>query len=101
MCGTASFIHPPCLHACYTRRGPRACCGQVGQQRRTHNRVSAGRRGPRLTWRRARAARRYDDERQGAINLFLGHFQPRPGEPALWDLDTDHYLHSGAPAVCA
>lgn len=42
------------------------------------------------------AARRYDDERQGAINLFLGHFVPRPHEPALWDLESDHYLHSGA-----
>ena len=41
-------------------------------------------------------ARRYDDERQDAMNLFLGHFQPRPDEPALWELDSDHYLHSGA-----
>ena len=38
----------------------------------------------------------YDDEKQGAINLFLGHFQPRLGQSDLWDLDSDHYLHSGA-----
>ncbi|CAL5218518.1 g205 [Coccomyxa viridis] len=37
----------------------------------------------------------YDDEKQGAINLFLGHFQPRLGQSDLWDLDSDHYLHSG------
>ena len=40
----------------------------------------------------------YDDEKQGAINLFLGHFQPRLGASALWALDSDHYLHSGARA---
>ncbi len=39
----------------------------------------------------------YDDEKQGAINLFLGHFQPRLGQSDLWDLDSDHYLHSGVP----
>jgi hypothetical protein len=38
----------------------------------------------------------YDDEKQGAINLFLGHFQPRLGQSELWNLDSDHYLHSGA-----
>ena len=45
----------------------------------------------------------YDDEKQGAINLFLGHFQPRLGQSDLWDLDSDHYLHSGklsSPLLC-
>ena len=45
----------------------------------------------------------YDDEKQGAINLFLGHFQPRRGQSDLWDLDSDHYLHSGelsSPLLC-
>lgn len=27
------------------------------------------------------------------INIFLGIFQPREGEPNLWDLPTDYYLH--------
>ncbi|KAL3684409.1 hypothetical protein R1sor_002431 [Riccia sorocarpa] len=34
-----------------------------------------------------------DGEKQDAINLFLGRFQPQEGKPALWDLDSDHYLH--------
>jgi hypothetical protein len=38
----------------------------------------------------------YDDEKQGAINLFLGHYQPCLGQSELWNLDSDHYLHSGA-----
>ncbi|KAG2485099.1 hypothetical protein HYH03_016195 [Edaphochlamys debaryana] len=35
-----------------------------------------------------------DAEKQDAINLFLGNFVPRPGQPHLWQLDTDQYLHS-------
>ncbi|KAK3261047.1 hypothetical protein CYMTET_30031, partial [Cymbomonas tetramitiformis] len=34
-----------------------------------------------------------DAEKQDAINLFLGHFVPEPGKPALWDLESDCYLH--------
>ncbi|KAB1204733.1 Phosphoinositide phosphatase SAC1 [Morella rubra] len=34
-----------------------------------------------------------DGEKQDAINLFLGYFQPTEGKPALWDLDSDYYLH--------
>ncbi|PKA65063.1 Phosphoinositide phosphatase SAC1 [Apostasia shenzhenica] len=34
-----------------------------------------------------------DGEKQDAINLFLGHFQPQEGKPALWELDSDYYLH--------
>ena len=49
-----------------------------------------------ISLRRAIANGWYDDEKQGAINLFLGHFQPRAGASALWALDSDHYLHSGA-----
>ena len=30
---------------------------------------------------------------QAAINLFLGNFVPVAGKPALWDLDSDYYLH--------
>ncbi|KAJ7282190.1 hypothetical protein O6H91_10G028800 [Diphasiastrum complanatum] len=36
-----------------------------------------------------------DGEKQDAINLFLGHFQPQQGKPALWELDSDYYLHVG------
>ena len=28
-----------------------------------------------------------------AINVFLGVFTPREGEPNIWDLPTDYYLH--------
>lgn len=34
-----------------------------------------------------------DDEKQGAINLFLGNFIPKRGQPALWELNSDYYLH--------
>ncbi|WOL18777.1 phosphoinositide phosphatase SAC1 [Canna indica] len=34
-----------------------------------------------------------DGEKQDAINLFLGYFQPKEGKPALWELETDYYLH--------
>ncbi|CAL9085851.1 unnamed protein product [Musa textilis] len=34
-----------------------------------------------------------DGEKQDAINLFLGYFQPQEGKPALWELETDYYLH--------
>ncbi|KAL5129516.1 Phosphoinositide phosphatase SAC1 [Glycine soja] len=34
-----------------------------------------------------------DGEKQDAINLFLGYFQPQEGKPALWELDSDYYLH--------
>ncbi|CAN6475704.1 unnamed protein product [Victoria cruziana] len=34
-----------------------------------------------------------DGEKQDAMNLFLGYFQPQEGKPALWELDSDYYLH--------
>lgn len=34
-----------------------------------------------------------DGEKQDAINLFLGYFQPQEGKSALWELDSDYYLH--------
>lgn len=34
-----------------------------------------------------------DGEKQDAINLFLGYFHPEEGKPALWELDSDYYLH--------
>lgn len=27
------------------------------------------------------------------LNRFLGYFQPQEGKPALWELDSDYYLH--------
>ncbi|KAJ8441004.1 LOW QUALITY PROTEIN: hypothetical protein Cgig2_021368 [Carnegiea gigantea] len=30
-----------------------------------------------------------DAEKQNAINVFLGHFQPQHGKPALWELGSD------------
>lgn len=32
-----------------------------------------------------------DAEKQNAINVFLGHFQPQQGKPALWELDSDQH----------
>ncbi|KAG0559776.1 hypothetical protein KC19_10G128300 [Ceratodon purpureus] len=34
-----------------------------------------------------------DGDKQDAMNLFLGHFRPQEGKPALWELDSDYYLH--------
>lgn len=34
-----------------------------------------------------------DGDKQDAINLFLGYFQPQEGKPQLWELDSDYYLH--------
>ncbi|GAB2217534.1 hypothetical protein Drorol1_Dr00000731 [Drosera rotundifolia] len=36
-----------------------------------------------------------DGDKQDAINLFLGYFKPQEGKPALWELDSDYYLHVG------
>lgn len=70
-----------------------------------HNKIFSERRGQ---WRAAtqsqeffRTLQRYysnaymDAEKQDAINLFLGHFQPQEGKPALWELDSDQHYYSG------
>ena len=36
-----------------------------------------------------------DAEKQDAINLFLGNFVPQHGHAALWELDSDYFLHAG------
>ncbi|KAJ1658606.1 phosphatidylinositol-3,5-bisphosphate 5-phosphatase [Dispira simplex] len=38
-----------------------------------------------------------DSEKQDAINLFLGNFVSRTGEPTLWELSTDYFLHNRDP----
>ncbi|KAK9473002.1 SacI homology domain-containing protein [Dipodascopsis tothii] len=38
-----------------------------------------------------------DGQRQEAINLFLGNYVFEKGQPMLWDLSTDYYLHHGVP----
>eukprot|EP00955_Chlamydomonas_euryale_P001796 20183-Chlamydomonas_euryale.AAC.2 len=40
-----------------------------------------------------------DADKQDAINLFLGNFVPAPGQPDLWELESDHYLHGGVGHV--
>ncbi|KAM3162296.1 Polyphosphoinositide phosphatase [Lachancea thermotolerans] len=35
-----------------------------------------------------------DAQRQDAINLFLGHYVWEEGLPALWEMNTDFYLHN-------
>jgi hypothetical protein len=34
-----------------------------------------------------------DADKQAAINVFLGVFQPAPGQPNIWELQTDYYMH--------
>ncbi|EPE10764.1 polyphosphoinositide phosphatase [Ophiostoma piceae UAMH 11346] len=38
-----------------------------------------------------------DGQRQEAYNLFLGNYIYTPGQPMLWDLPTDYYLHHADP----
>ncbi|RDX69196.1 Phosphoinositide phosphatase SAC3, partial [Mucuna pruriens] len=70
-----------------------------------HNKIFSERRGQ---WKAAtqsqeffRTLQRYysnaymDAEKQNAINIFLGHFQPQLGKPALWDLGLDQHYDIG------
>ncbi|XWS18777.1 hypothetical protein CRYUN_Cryun32bG0073800 [Craigia yunnanensis] len=70
-----------------------------------HNKIFCQRRGQ---WKAAtqsleffRTLQRYysnaymDAEKQSAVNLFLGHFQPQQGKPALWELDSDQHYSVG------
>ncbi|KAJ4824555.1 actin cytoskeleton and mitosis protein [Turnera subulata] len=70
-----------------------------------HNKIFSERRGQ---WKAAtqsqeffRTLQRYysnaymDAEKQDAINVFLGYFQPQQGKPALWELDSDQHYSVG------
>lgn len=70
-----------------------------------HNKIFSARRGQ---WKAAtqsqeffRTLQRYysnawmDAEKQDAINVFLGHFQPQEGMPALWELRSDQHYDTG------
>ncbi|KAE9609949.1 putative SAC domain-containing protein [Lupinus albus] len=70
-----------------------------------HNKIFSERRGQ---WRAAiqsqeffRTLQRYysnaymDAVKQDAINVFLGHFQPQQGKPALWELGSDQHYDAG------
>ncbi|KAF4399391.1 hypothetical protein G4B88_022474 [Cannabis sativa] len=37
----------------------------------------------------------FDRDKQDAINVFLGHFQPQQGKPALWELGSDQHYNVG------
>eukprot|EP00252_Welwitschia_mirabilis_P005352 TRINITY_DN1585_c0_g1_i1.p1 TRINITY_DN1585_c0_g1~~TRINITY_DN1585_c0_g1_i1.p1 ORF type:complete len:724 (-),score=140.02 TRINITY_DN1585_c0_g1_i1:193-2364(-) len=37
-----------------------------------------------------------DAEKQNAINVFLGHYQPQEGKPALWELQSDQNYTAGS-----
>lgn len=40
-----------------------------------------------------------DSQRQEAYNLFLGNYIFAQGQPMLWDLSTDYYLHHSDPRL--
>ncbi|KAF1990854.1 Polyphosphoinositide phosphatase, factor-induced gene 4 protein [Aulographum hederae CBS 113979] len=42
-----------------------------------------------------------DSQRQEAYNLFLGNYIYTQGQPMLWDLQTDYYLHHADPRAWA
>ncbi|XP_077236470.1 phosphoinositide phosphatase SAC3-like [Tasmannia lanceolata] len=73
-----------------------------------HNKIFSERRGQ---WKAAtqsqeffRTLQRYysnaymDAEKQNAINVFLGYFQPQHGKPELWELDSDQHYNVGRRA---
>lgn len=39
----------------------------------------------------------FDSQRQEAYNLFLGNYTFTAGQPMLWELPNDYYLHNGHP----
>lgn len=70
-----------------------------------HNKIFSERRGQ---WRAATQSQEFfrtlqrfysnaymDAEKQDAINVFLGHFQPQQGKPALWELNSDQHYSPG------
>jgi hypothetical protein len=69
-----------------------------------HNKIFSAKRGQ---WKAAsqsqeffRTLQRYysnaymDAEKQNAINVFLGNFQPQPGKPEIWELDANHNYYN-------
>ncbi|CAA6664591.1 unnamed protein product [Spirodela intermedia] len=91
------------LMRCYETMGDTLALQYGGSA--AHNKIFCERRGQ---WKAAtqsqeffRTLQRYysnaymDAEKQDAINVFLGHFQPQPGKPALWELDSDQYYNVG------
>ncbi|KAF7730161.1 phosphatidylinositol-3,5-bisphosphate 5-phosphatase [Apophysomyces ossiformis] len=40
-----------------------------------------------------------DGDKQDAINLFLGNFVIKPGQPMLWELNSDYHLHNQDPRM--
>ncbi|KAM7459310.1 hypothetical protein LguiA_036304 [Lonicera macranthoides] len=69
-----------------------------------HNKVFSQRRGQ---WKAAmqsqeffRTLQRYysnaymDADKQNAINVFLGNFQPQQGKPEVWEMDSDHHYYN-------
>ncbi|RKF82296.1 Polyphosphoinositide phosphatase [Golovinomyces cichoracearum] len=40
-----------------------------------------------------------DGQRQEAYNLFLGNYEYKEGQPLLWELATDYYLHHTNPRL--
>ncbi|XP_058079990.1 phosphoinositide phosphatase SAC3-like isoform X2 [Magnolia sinica] len=75
-----------------------------------HNKIFSERRGQ---WKAAtqsqeffRTLQRYysnaymDAEKQDAINVFLGYFQPQDGKPALWELDSGQHFNVGGRNFC-
>lgn len=42
-----------------------------------------------------------DADKQDAINLFLGNFVTKDGQPMLWELNSDYHLHNQDPRIKA
>ncbi|KAH6817270.1 Phosphoinositide phosphatase family protein [Perilla frutescens var. frutescens] len=91
------------LMGCYERMGDTLAHQYGGSA--AHNKIFSQRRGQ---WKAAtqsqeffRTLQRYysnaymDAEKQNAINVFLGHFQPQVDKPEVWELDSDQHFNVG------
>ena len=52
-----------------------------------------------ISWLKPLADHFKDGQRQEAYNLFLGNYIFAQGQPMLWDLSTDYYLHHADPRL--
>jgi len=41
-----------------------------------------------------------DSEKQHTMNVFLGLFVPQDGQPHVWELASDYYLHHAETRGC-
>ncbi|PIN13540.1 hypothetical protein CDL12_13837 [Handroanthus impetiginosus] len=91
------------LMGCYERMGDTLAHQYGGSA--AHNKIFSERRGHSKAAIQSqeffRTLQRYysnaytDAEKQNAINVFLGNFQPQPGKPDVWELEANQHYRGG------